>query len=380
MRTTQRFAAKRQRLLVDRDRIGTLALQTHHASDVVQVSANIRVPGAEGDFGVLPGHAPLISAVRPGISTTDQREQGCIAAAEARGTRRTAAAHSGKGDWLPQGACPPFRRSRFRRGSRHCRAAPGAPQQLTLRTCWKIPAHGAFSLPTWLGTRRRRMRMKDRTRRKSSVTRMPRVVAPRSAAPSSLSNVRYVVTPSNTPDKLMNFTTELPRLPIGADGSKPIITSIVEDEFVPGQPLVITISGEHFGDVWRKNLISPLVNEQRLQTDRFSDWMADRFNNNDGWDRIVTDLDSTLFDNRPRQARIQAAIPAHVAAEADRQAGRDHLEHTAERVTLRSGGVHGRNHARLGRTIERAQRRGVRGGVQVIGPLRGRPRLDAHEH
>ena len=25
------------------------------------------VPGAEGDFGVLPGHAPLISTVRPGI-------------------------------------------------------------------------------------------------------------------------------------------------------------------------------------------------------------------------------------------------------------------------------------------------------------------------
>ena len=25
------------------------------------------VPGAEGDFGVLPGHAPLISAVRPGV-------------------------------------------------------------------------------------------------------------------------------------------------------------------------------------------------------------------------------------------------------------------------------------------------------------------------
>ncbi len=25
------------------------------------------VPGAEGDFGVLPGHAPLISNVRPGV-------------------------------------------------------------------------------------------------------------------------------------------------------------------------------------------------------------------------------------------------------------------------------------------------------------------------
>ncbi|MGQ0676610.1 MAG: F0F1 ATP synthase subunit epsilon [Rhodospirillales bacterium] len=25
------------------------------------------VPGEEGDFGVMPGHAPLISAVRPGV-------------------------------------------------------------------------------------------------------------------------------------------------------------------------------------------------------------------------------------------------------------------------------------------------------------------------
>jgi F-type H+-transporting ATPase subunit epsilon len=25
------------------------------------------VPGAEGDFGVLPGHAPVISGVRPGV-------------------------------------------------------------------------------------------------------------------------------------------------------------------------------------------------------------------------------------------------------------------------------------------------------------------------
>lgn len=25
------------------------------------------VPGTEGDFGVLPGHAPLISSVRPGV-------------------------------------------------------------------------------------------------------------------------------------------------------------------------------------------------------------------------------------------------------------------------------------------------------------------------
>src|SRR5271169_4966208 len=29
----------------------------------------VDVPGAEGDFGVLAGHAPLIAALRPGILT-----------------------------------------------------------------------------------------------------------------------------------------------------------------------------------------------------------------------------------------------------------------------------------------------------------------------
>ena len=32
----------------------------------------VDVPGAEGDFGVLAGHAPLIAALRPGILTIRQ--------------------------------------------------------------------------------------------------------------------------------------------------------------------------------------------------------------------------------------------------------------------------------------------------------------------
>ena len=31
----------------------------------------VQVPGAEGDFGVLPGHAPLMSVVRAGVITVD---------------------------------------------------------------------------------------------------------------------------------------------------------------------------------------------------------------------------------------------------------------------------------------------------------------------
>ncbi len=38
------------------------------SGDVEQVD----VPGSEGDFGVLPGHAPLIAMLRPGILTIVQ--------------------------------------------------------------------------------------------------------------------------------------------------------------------------------------------------------------------------------------------------------------------------------------------------------------------
>jgi F-type H+-transporting ATPase subunit epsilon len=33
------------------------------------------VPGAEGDFGVLPGHAPFISTLRPGVITIYENRQ-----------------------------------------------------------------------------------------------------------------------------------------------------------------------------------------------------------------------------------------------------------------------------------------------------------------
>jgi F-type H+-transporting ATPase subunit epsilon len=33
------------------------------------------VPGTEGDFGVLPGHAPFISTLRPGVITVYQNRQ-----------------------------------------------------------------------------------------------------------------------------------------------------------------------------------------------------------------------------------------------------------------------------------------------------------------
>ncbi len=48
--------------------------------------------------------------------------------------------------------------------------------------------------------------------------------------------------------------------------------------------------GQHFGNQWRARLLSPLINEQRQQADSFQDWLATRFNENDGWDRIASEL------------------------------------------------------------------------------------------
>lgn len=47
--------------------------------------------------------------------------------------------------------------------------------------------------------------------------------------------------------------------------------------------------GKHFGDVWRRRLISPSANEQETNLERFADWLADRFNK-ESWDRIVNEL------------------------------------------------------------------------------------------
>lgn len=48
--------------------------------------------------------------------------------------------------------------------------------------------------------------------------------------------------------------------------------------------------GQHFAELWRRRLLSPLASEQRQQTERFTNWLADRFNRNDGWNEVAFDL------------------------------------------------------------------------------------------
>ena len=50
---------------VDFDLVTPLNLVASEQVDMVVV------PGGAGDFGVLPGHAPLISTVRPGVVEAD---------------------------------------------------------------------------------------------------------------------------------------------------------------------------------------------------------------------------------------------------------------------------------------------------------------------
>ncbi len=73
--------------------------------------------------------------------------------------------------------------------------------------------------------------------------------------------------------------------------------------------------GIYWADVWRKSLLSPQSNEQRVQTDRFTAWLAERFNNDPHWDRIAYDLltaTGKLEDNPAVTYLIEGRYPLSV--------------------------------------------------------------------
>ena len=53
----------------------TFELASPEALLVSTAADMVVVPGAEGDFGVLPGHAPFISEVRPGVIDVYQADR-----------------------------------------------------------------------------------------------------------------------------------------------------------------------------------------------------------------------------------------------------------------------------------------------------------------
>jgi hypothetical protein len=48
--------------------------------------------------------------------------------------------------------------------------------------------------------------------------------------------------------------------------------------------------GEHFAEIWRRRLMSPLEDEQGLKGEPFASWLAGRFNDNVGWNQVVYEL------------------------------------------------------------------------------------------
>ena len=73
--------------------------------------------------------------------------------------------------------------------------------------------------------------------------------------------------------------------------------------------------GEHFAEIWRRRLMSPLEDEQGLKGQPFAAWLAGRFNNNDGWNHIVYDLltaSGTVDKNPPVAYLIEGRHPRGV--------------------------------------------------------------------
>jgi hypothetical protein len=73
--------------------------------------------------------------------------------------------------------------------------------------------------------------------------------------------------------------------------------------------------GERFADIWSAYLLSPLAAEQREPTERFGDWLAQRFAENVAWDKIAFELitaSGTLEENPAVAYLIEGRYPLGV--------------------------------------------------------------------
>jgi hypothetical protein len=69
------------------------------------------------------------------------------------------------------------------------------------------------------------------------------------------------------------------------DSSEPDKRRKLIDELLSTQQF-----GQHFGTIWRNLLAPPDPTTTKAQPDRFSPWLAEQFNHNRGWDKIVYEL------------------------------------------------------------------------------------------
>jgi Protein of unknown function (DUF1553)/Protein of unknown function (DUF1549) len=62
--------------------------------------------------------------------------------------------------------------------------------------------------------------------------------------------------------------------------------------------------GEHLGTIWYHRMVKPTMDNRTLISTKFRDWLAERFNRNDGWDVIVGDILTASGDRDQNPATV----------------------------------------------------------------------------
>jgi Protein of unknown function (DUF1549)/Protein of unknown function (DUF1553) len=85
--------------------------------------------------------------------------------------------------------------------------------------------------------------------------------------------------------------------------------------------------GEHFGTVWYHRMAKPTMDNRNLLDTSFRDWLAERFNANAGWDKVVREILTASGERDKNPATVfwlahaegnakREIVPARVAADA----------------------------------------------------------------
>jgi hypothetical protein len=90
--------------------------------------------------------------------------------------------------------------------------------------------------------------------------------------------------------------------------------------------------GDHFGNIWYHRMVKPDDDNRQLISDNLIGWLAERFNKNDGWDKIVTEL-ITAEGDRDKNPQTVFFL-AHVGADKARQPEPDRLTASTSRLFL----------------------------------------------
>lgn len=62
--------------------------------------------------------------------------------------------------------------------------------------------------------------------------------------------------------------------------------------------------GEHFAIIWYRRMVKPDADNRAVISTNFRDWLADRYNQNQGWDRMVADILTASGDRDQNPATV----------------------------------------------------------------------------